>query len=204
MRYLLFSSFLLAACSASKTSPVVVTTNTCLLVAAPAFKSELYNASVAVSDKHISGLMLFKSLPDSSQHVVFTSETGLTFFNFSWDKSGEFHVRHIIKRLDRNMVIALLRRDLELILVPESYRSRASVLPDGRHAVTRKKETAFFTVSQDCKSLERTEVRHKEKLKTRIVFFPENKNIPDSITIEHLNFTMQLTLSRIDRTHAPE
>lgn len=201
IRYLLSGSLLLFAGCASQTKHLAALTNIsyCLTTAAPAFKSELYKASVDVYGNHISGLMFFKTMPDSSQNVVFATETGLTFFNFSWSKSGEFKVQHVIEKLDRKVVINLLRKDLELILIPSTYKSKAKSEPDNTHSVELRKEKIFFSVSQDCQSLQKAEVKHDNKIKTKVSYFPANKNIPDSVNIEHLNFNMQLALSRIER-----
>lgn len=205
MRYFLFGSLLVLLACASQTNPVTGsgTRSNCLFTAAPAFKTELYKASVDVYGNHISGLMFFKTMPDSSHNVVFTTETGLTFFNFSWSKSGEFKVQHVIERLDRKVVINLLRKDLELILIPSTYTSKAQAEPDKTHSVQFKKEKIFFFVSQDCSALEKAEVRHEDKIRTKVLFFPSTKNIPDSVNIEHLNFNMQLALGRLSR-HASE
>ncbi len=206
MRYLLLSSFLFLASCASNTQPVTIQhahTN-CLAKAAPVLKNELYNASVDVYGNHISGLMFFKIMPDTSQSVVFTTETGLTIFNFSWNKLGKFKVQHVIKKLDRKVVINLLRKDLQLILIPKTYSAKAISATDGTQAVTLRKETAFFSVSENCRSIEKAEVRYNENIKTRVFFFPQQKNIPDSVYIEHLNFNMQLAFGRINRDHASE
>lgn len=206
MRYLLFGSFLLIIGCAPKTQPLSKGNlgSKCLLTAVPNFKSELYRASVDVYGNHINGLMFFKTLPDSSKNIVFTTETGLTFFNFSWAQSGKFTVQHVIKKLDRKAVINLLRKDMELILIPKFYSANAKMASDASYAVEFKKETTIFSVSQDCASLEKVEVKHKGKVKTTASFFPLRKNIPDSVYIEHLNFNMQFVLGRINRDHAPE
>ncbi|HET9053567.1 MAG TPA: hypothetical protein VFM90_05305, partial [Cyclobacteriaceae bacterium] len=132
------------------------------------------------------------------------TETGLTLFDFSWDKRGKFNVHRVIKKLDRKVIINLLRGDLELILIPKSYSEKAKRSAGGAYIVSRKKEQVFFTVSQPCTAVEKAEVRHKEKLKTRVVFFPPAQNTPDSVYIEHFNFNMQLTLGRINRGHVSE
>ena len=204
MRYLLFASILLLAGCATETKLSTTKTDNCLLSAAPDLKNELYRASVDVYDHHISGLMFFKTMPDSSKNVVFTTETGVTFFNFAWSKSGKFEVKYVLKKLDRKVIINLLRKDFELIIVPESYRVKATREGDGTHAVQLKKETAYFTTSEDCSFIEKAEVRHGDQLKTRINFFPAKKNIPDSVYIEHLNFNMKLAFGRIVRDHVTE
>lgn len=206
IRYLLFASCLLWGCAA-KIQPLSedeTAENPCLKKAVPDLRNELYQTSVDVHGKHISGLMFFKTLPDSSTRVVFTTETGLTLFNFSWGKNGQFKVQHVIKKLNKQAVINLLRRDIELLIVPTFYVNHAVPAAEHAQAIHFKKESVFFSMSEDCTSIENVEVKSGKKLKTKVLFFPANKNIPDSITIEHLNFNMQLALGRIDRTHAPE
>lgn len=207
MRYLLFASFLFLAGCAAKVQPLSedeAAENPCLKRAVPDLKNELYRASVDVYGNHISGLMFFKTLPDSSTNVAFTTETGLTFFNFSWDKAGQFRVQHVIKKLNKKAVINLLRRDLELMIVPAFYVNHAVPAGEHAHAVQFEKERVFFSMSEDCSSIEKVEVRHGNTIKTKVSYFPLNKNIPDSVNIEHLNFNMQLALGRIDRDHASQ
>lgn len=202
MRYLLFASCLLfGGCSAKVQllSEDETAENPCLKRAVPNLRNELYHASVDVYGNHISGLMFFKVLPDSSTNVVFTTETGLTFFNFSWDKSGQFSVKHVIKKLNKKAVINLLRKDLELVIVPVYYVNHAVPAEEHTQAVTFKEERVFFSMTEDCSSIEKVEVKHDNKIKTKVSYFPVNKNIPDSVNIEHLNFNMQLALGRIDR-----
>lgn len=207
IRYLLFVSLLLVVGCATKVQPLSddeAAENPCLKRAVPNLKNELYRASVDVYGNHISGLMFFKTLPDSSTNVVFTTETGLTFFNFSWDKAGQFKVQHVIKKLNKKAVINLLRKDLELVIVPSFYVNHAVPAEEHTQAVQFKKERVFFSMSEDCSSIEKVEVRHGNNIKTKVSYFPLNKNIPDSVNIEHLNFNMQLALGRIDRNHASQ
>lgn len=205
MTYLRFVSIvlLLAACAPRYSPVTAVSGEHCLRAAAPIFTSELYNASVDVMGNHISGLMFFKTMPDSSHRVVFTTETGLTFFNFEWDEAGNFTARHVIKKLDRKVIINLLRKDIELMIVPAAYIRIATQQSDNLYAIPFKKETIWFATS-GCRTLETAEVKAAETLKTRATFFPKHKNVPDSVYIQHLNFNMQIGLKRIDRTDASE
>jgi hypothetical protein len=79
-----------------------------------------YDASVDVVGKHISGLLLIKNMPDSSTRVVFTNEAGITFFDFSFSKEGQFSVVSVIKQFDRKVVIQTLEKILPLYLVNHS------------------------------------------------------------------------------------
>src|SRR3569832_981187 len=67
----------------------------CIRKFKPAFRADWYTTSVDVYGHHISGLLLFKVMPDSAVRVVFTNEVGVTFFDFEFAKSGGFKVHQI-------------------------------------------------------------------------------------------------------------
>src|SRR5688500_119966 len=89
----------------------------CITKLAPSeFQTAWYHASVDVVGNHISGLLLIKSMPDSSYRAVFTNEAGVTFFDFGFLQNGSFKVHNVIKHLNKGPVIQTLRKDFELIL----------------------------------------------------------------------------------------
>ena len=53
------------------------------------FDKMLFKATLDIRKEHLTGLMLFKTMPDSSIRVVFTNEIGMTFFDFII-KDGSF------------------------------------------------------------------------------------------------------------------
>lgn len=57
----------------------------------PVIPYAVYSTSVDVLNKHLSGLLAVKSIPDSSIYTVFQSEMGLTYFEFEWERNGTFH-----------------------------------------------------------------------------------------------------------------
>ncbi|HQY12763.1 MAG TPA: hypothetical protein PK133_11145, partial [Ferruginibacter sp.] len=77
----------------------------------------LYSTTVDVSGNHLSGLLLVKKMPDSSTRMVFSSEMGLSFFDFEFSADGNFKVYSIIKKMNRKAVIKTLRHDFELVLM---------------------------------------------------------------------------------------
>src|SRR5579871_1111397 len=120
MRYLLFISCIvvLTGCTSlysnlQKTKADVA----CLEKFKPEFTSSLYSASIDVVGKHLSGLLIFKKMPDSSMRIVFSGETGFTFFDFEFSADGNFVVHSIIKQMNKKPVIKTLRKDFELILM---------------------------------------------------------------------------------------
>ena len=58
----------------------------------PVFTVALYKANVDVVGNHLSGLLLFKKMHDSSTKVVFSNEMTLSFFDLNFAAVGEFNV----------------------------------------------------------------------------------------------------------------
>ena len=95
MRFLLLSScfLFLAGCSSvyKNLQPATGDVNA-IRKFKPDFKVALYNTEVNVTSHHLSGLLLVKTLPDSSIRMVFTNEMGFKFFDFEFRPNGNFKV----------------------------------------------------------------------------------------------------------------
>src|SRR5688572_179865 len=87
----------------------------CLPALQPQFSTMLYNAQVNVAGRHLSGLLLFKTMADSSKRVIFTNEMGVTFFDFEFSRKG-FRVVSCVRQMNKNVVINRLKSDLGLLL----------------------------------------------------------------------------------------
>jgi hypothetical protein len=205
MRCSLFASLLLfsLACSVPhKNLQDASGDATCLDKFRPAFKSALYNTNVNVIGKHLSGLLIIKTMPDSSMRLVFTSETGLTFFDFEFARNGNFRVYNILKQMNKKAVITTLRKDFELVLmrspgiaqaVPkEDDLFRYFVLPQGR-------EFNYYITSTDCTVLEKIEKASRRKIKVSVIMKNYTGGIPDTIGISHHNFNFNIGLKRLER-----
>ena len=161
-----------------------------------------YDASVDVVGKHISGLLLIKNMPDNSKRIVFTSEAGLTYFDFSFSKDGNFHTVSVIKQFDRNAVIETLQKDFALILglpflngIAERYSSGDDVY----FAFKEKNGTAYFITNKDCASLQRLEWGDKGKRLVTARTPGSGYPTPAMIEIDHHTFNMKIKLTRIEK-----
>ena len=159
-----------------------------------------YDASVDVIGKHISGLLLIKNMPDSSKRVVFTSEAGLTFFDFSFSKEGNFHTVSVIKQFDRKAVIRTLQKDFALIFGLPFLNGTAERYSAGDEVYFRFKEkngTAYFITNKDCASLQRLEWGDKGKRLVTVTTPGSGYPTPAMIEIDHHTFSMKIKLTRI-------
>src|SRR5882762_1062440 len=81
----------------------------------PVITTALYKIDVNVVGKYLSGLLLLKTMPDSSIRIVFSNEMGFKFFDFEFASGGRFKVNYIIKQMNRRPVITTLRQDFSLV-----------------------------------------------------------------------------------------
>jgi hypothetical protein len=206
LRYLYFFSsslllLLLAACSSpyQHLQQALDAPPGCAQGLAPRFDKVIYNTQVDVMGKQLSGLLIFKTMPDGSKRAVFTSETGPTLFDFEFN--GEAFTKHFcIEKLDRKPVVRTLRRDLSLLLMEGIGEPGGQVLQDGQllyFPIKKGKETAWLLTDRQCSQLLRIENASKRKKKTIISFSPTEKALPDTALIEHQNFNFAIRLIKL-------
>ena len=173
----------------------------CLQKFKPAFTSDWYKTSIDVRGHHLSGLLLFKTMPDKNMRVVFTNEVGTTFFDFEFTSGGSFTAHQVMNQINHKAVIQTLRRDIQLILM-QGIDAPLTPLSSGNdmwYAQENKKETTYFVTDLSCKKLIRIETASKRKKKVDVVSFGQQNHSPDSVHLQHYNFAMQINLNRVKR-----
>lgn len=166
----------------------------------PVFDKALYrclvNGKFLFKSFHLSGILIFKTLPDSSTRAVFQNEMGLTFFDFSWDPQDTFQVLKIIPQLNKPALIRTLRKDLELVLMKNLNFNEAKIHAGEGVTVHRfELKNGFADYEIKDAGLRRIYVVGKRKVATISLGNRENKNsMPDSVFVRHhtANFTIEL------------
>ena len=168
----------------------------------PAFGTALYNTTVDVTGNHLSGLLLIKRMPDSSTRMVFSSEMGLSFFDFEFRPDGDFKVHSIIKKMNRKAVIKTLRHDFELVLMNRLDYSTASVRSNANELYfifPQEKGYNYYVTDPQVKDLVRMERASSKKVIVTAVMKNMPNGIPDSIGISHQAFEFNIGLKRIEQ-----
>jgi hypothetical protein len=150
--------------------------------------------------KHLDGLLVMKTMPDSSTRIVFTNQAGPTFFDFGWaPHDTAFTVYHIIDQMDKKAVIKTLRKDFELVLF--KHTSQGRTLSDGTnryYAFPQEKGTNYYITDSTCTRLLRAEKASKKRAVVVATLLNYQDGIPDSIHIEHLKFHFTIDLKRFE------
>jgi hypothetical protein len=174
----------------------------CIMKFKPAFQSSLYNTQVNVVGRHLSGLLLFKQMPDSSMRIVFTSEMGAKFFDFEFKSGAEFIVHQVMSQLNKKSVINTLKNDFELILMRNLNQSEVVIRQDSVntwYGFPRGSDTYHYVTNKTCDSLVKIEHAMKRKPKVQMIMNNYRNGIPDTIGITHRNFNFEIGLKFIDR-----
>jgi hypothetical protein len=81
-------------------------------------------------------------MPDSSTRILFSSETGLSYFDFGFLPDNEFKVYQITPAMNEKALIRTVRKDFELILFRNMDSSKYYSLTDSGliyHAYTKQR-----------------------------------------------------------------
>ncbi len=164
-------------------------------------KTGWFTAVIDVMGHHLSGLLFVKQLPEGAHRILFTAETGVTFFDLEFRADDTFIVHRIIPQMNKKAVVGLLRSDLALLLAKPFRNSSLDfyLLNDSIFAgVGQKKEIAYFITDKDCASLQRFEVGSRRKRKVTVVFSGDSAE-PDEVEIRHHTFNMRIRLRKLKR-----
>jgi len=205
MRYLLLSSCLLvfAGCASSyKQLQKIEGNSSCVEKFRPKFTTALYTTRVNIIGNYLSGLLVMKTMPDSSIRLVFTSEFGFSLFDFEFKPNGEFKVYHIINKMNRKAVIKTLRQDFELVLMQQLNTQKAQVFRNKDriyYAFPQEKGSKYYITDPDCRELLGIERASERTAVVHVVMRHYINGIPDTIGISHTNFQFTIGLKRLER-----
>lgn len=192
---------LLAGCSPlpyenSKAKPA---TKNCPVFTKPEQLLVRYRTDVSIGKSQLGGMLIIKNVDDKIR-TVFTSEAGLSFFDFEFGSAG-FRIHYITPKLNRKAVIRQLKSDLSLLLMQDiPFREmNSSENSDTTIYVARNgKQTAAYHTGKECNRLYKIENWHKSRLKAVIHTSDHLNGMPDSAFINHLNFPFTISLKQIE------
>ncbi len=207
MKYFLLSSLVLLTCclpacksaysALEKSDPA----QSCALKVKPLIHETIkYSTQVNALKYEFSGILLFKPMADSSLRIVFTNQFGIKFFDFGFDKNGNFEKHYVLPQMDKDAVVNLLRKDFEMLLMMYDP-DQAEVLTDGTQTFTTfalKKGKVYYVTSPDCSNIIRIENGSKRKPVIQIFLSGEQNEMPESFLIEHKNVSFTIHSKRLN------
>ena len=190
------SSLCLSSCYVAKGTKAMDIFTNCPPVYQPAIQNAQYSAQIDFFKKHFSGIFLFKTLNDTSQRVVFMSETGFKFFDFEYGPH-HFAVQYIIPGLNKKVIINILRRDIGYLVQPPSENSARQQTKTDTYTLFKfphGKDADYYYADTKCEQLQKIEAGSDRRkhitidLTGRINANPEMINLSD----KHVKLTIFL------------
>jgi hypothetical protein len=173
----------------------------CITKFRPQFANTLYSTQVDVMKHHLSGLLFFKQMPDSSLRVVFANEMGFKFFDFEFTRDGGFVKHYMLPKMDKKAVVKTLRGDFELVLLRPDL-GKAQVMQDSAYhytVVPTEKGNNYYITDTACERLERIEKSSKRKPVVKVWLGNYEAGVPDTIAIRHQRFNFNISLQRVQK-----
>jgi hypothetical protein len=173
----------------------------CIQQFKPQFSNTLYSTQVDILKHHLSGLLFFKQMPDSSLRVVFANEMGFKFFDFEFTKDSGFVKHYMMPKMDKKPVVKALQNDFELVLMRAGLQ-QAVVLRDSNYhyvAIPAPKGNNYYITDTACTRLERIEKSSRRKPVVKVWMQSYREGVPDTIRIQHQNFKFNISLQRVQK-----
>lgn len=196
MRYLLLSSMLiLMACTTSKKISQQSTGNKI-----PVFQWDTittFKANITVLNRDYTGMMILNRENDSSYRVILTTGVGPKLIDMSITSKG-YTKLYAIKQLNRKALLNMLWEDFGTMV---NIFAKNELLPTSSETVcfpVRKKLTACYNFETKQLSPSSAYFMEGSDMKTKISYFYDDKNHPDSVVIEHLSFNMSYYFKKLN------
>ncbi|MGN6490939.1 MAG: hypothetical protein ACTHLE_03005 [Agriterribacter sp.] len=171
----------------------------CIQAFKPIFTTALYNTQVNVAGKHLSGILIIKTMPDSSVRMVFSNEAGFKFFDFGFSKK-DFQVYYIVRQMDKKPVIKTLRKDFELVLMQHLDAPSYTLQQNGElyQVFANGKDHYYYVTDSACSRLIKMERGSRRKKVMEAMMQKTTDEMPDTIGIRHNNFSFDIGLKRLE------
>ncbi len=190
------------SCNQYRHMQKVSSDQSCIQKLKPDLSHALYKTSVDVVGKHISGLLVIKRMMDSSTRIVFTNETGVTFFDFGFLSDSGFKVYQIVPQMNKEALIRTLRKDFGLLLFRNMDSYKYYTLKDSGmlyHAFPQSDGINYYITDINCSQLVKMQrASTKKPVMEAAIYGNSQENAPDSISIRHFNIShFSITLKKI-------
>lgn len=161
----------------------------------------LYATQVDILQHHLSGLLYFKPMEDSSMRVVFMSEMGMKFFDFEFSKDGSFTKHYMLPKMDKKAVVKTLKKDFEMILMRQNPAAATVYTMDGQRytAFGLPKGKIYYITDGDCQTLLRVENGSRRKPVVEAFMTHYRNGVPDSLLVQHKKVKFTISSQRVEK-----
>jgi DNA-dependent RNA polymerase auxiliary subunit epsilon len=166
------------------------------------FTKALFKSEITVYKNNLSGLTLIKLMPDNSYRINFITELGLKIFDFEI-KGENFKVIYCIEKINKKMLIQILKEDFTLLLLENKLNSTAVLYQNNKstekvYRFHQKNRFDYYHIDSTAAALIKIENSGYFSRRVAISFSEFKNNFPTTINIKHYNIKLNILLNKID------
>lgn len=79
------------------------------------FEKALFKTTLDIRKNHLSGYTMIKKTEDSTYHIIFSNEMGMTIFDFEINP-GNFKVNYLFEPMNKKVLIRIFERDFSHLI----------------------------------------------------------------------------------------
>ncbi len=158
-------------------------------------KDYVYKANIAAFGKSFGGLFIVKKLGKNQHRIAFTTELGNKIFDFTF-KDNDFKVNHILKELDKKILVNILKNDFRVLVKENSVIEKAFLL-DGNTVYQTDIEGKNYFYSMDEDQPYKIIKVKNERPQVEFLFSEINDDLAKAIQINHENLRLSIRLKSI-------
>jgi hypothetical protein len=163
------------------------------------YNTALYKAKIDVENNHISGLIYFKIVSESSYRIIFMSEFGLNLLDYEY-KNNSFELISCKDFLNKKIILNAIKNDIKLLIDLPKNNDKKSIYknPKSQISLVKIKEKLnryyyFFNQEKEAIRIIQTKgLKHIE-----ITFDEYDNEIPKKIEIYHKRIKLGINLNLI-------
>jgi hypothetical protein len=193
-------SSLFGGCTTVRNLKAMDKLTNCAAVFIPSVYTATYSSQIDFYKKHFSGLFVFKAMNDTTERVVFMTETGFKFFDFEYTPHG-FAVKYIIPSLNKKIIIHTFSRDLGYLVAPPIENPAHEQEPGDNKIISKfptRHTYTYYTTDKKCSLLQQIAVGNDHKKSLVIDLTGTRNNNPQTINIAHKNLKLTIFMKQID------
>ncbi len=155
----------------------------------------VYKAKIDLLNNSLGGIFIVKKIKEEHYRLVFTTEFGAKLFDFEF--IGEsFKVNFIQKKLDKKMVVNLLRKDFKLLLTQNVFTAQSFLSAEHEVFLSRSsKDFKYYYYTGKNPVLYKISSGNKRREQVIILFTDIRNDLAKRIIIKHNNFKLNIELS---------
>lgn len=158
-------------------------------------KDYIYKANIDAFGNSFGGMFIVKKLGEDHHRIAFTTEMGNKIFDFTF-KGEEFKVNYILKKMDKKILINVLKNDFRVLIKENPSVEKAFQKASNSIYETRIGTKKYYHFSSE-ENLTKVLRVGNGKEKVEFTFSEINDNIAEHIQILHQNFNLKIILKAL-------